>query len=325
MSWAGHDAVAYALFAPAALAGALAPQLLAPALLRRAQRGASRPALGPRDGVAGAACGAAAAAAALAAAGLGSAFVFAAWAAAALASLLAPLKARRRSHCAAIWVMHRGGACRLNRVPSRPGAALPGAARAVFLPARRALPARDKLVPVERGRAASTAHMRMARLSAQGTGCCAAQVGASAARAPHRGWAPRAAGPAWAGCPASVLPVAAPQDVGQCCAGVALKGANRECPVRARADVCGAAGIARGGAGLGARVRGAGRAAGRAGGARADAARHPEGRRAPPPGHSPHRCAAPPGHASRPISSRLAGHSRTQHAGSLCSRLPPLC
>ena len=86
MSWAGRDHRAYLAFAPAALAGMLAPY-------------AALPAPGPkvcaaREGVAGMALGAAAVAALLAAAGYHSAFVFAAWAAAALLSLLAPAKAR---------------------------------------------------------------------------------------------------------------------------------------------------------------------------------------------------------------------------------------
>ena len=89
MSWAGRDHRAYLAFAPAALAGMLAPY-------------AALPAPGPRvcaarEGMAGMALGAAAVAGCLAAAGYHSAFVFAAWAAAALLSLLAPAKARSRA------------------------------------------------------------------------------------------------------------------------------------------------------------------------------------------------------------------------------------
>ena len=89
MSWAGRDHRAYLTFAPAALAGMLAPYAALPVPNPRA--------CCAREGVAGMALGAAAAAAALAAAGYLSAFVFAVWAAAALLSLLAPAKVRPRA------------------------------------------------------------------------------------------------------------------------------------------------------------------------------------------------------------------------------------
>ena len=106
MSWAGHDAVAYAIFAPAAVAGLLAPQLLILLIsmhMPMGRLGVWRPQQGreapnpTREGVAGVALAMAAAAAALAAARLHSGFVFAMWAAAAAASLLVPAKARTLS------------------------------------------------------------------------------------------------------------------------------------------------------------------------------------------------------------------------------------
>ncbi|KAK9839270.1 hypothetical protein WJX81_004900 [Elliptochloris bilobata] len=87
MSWVGHDRAAYFIYAPAALAGMLAPYAVMPTPNPRVCQA--------REGVAGMALGAAAAAAALAAAGLHSAFVFALWAAVALASLLGSAKAIR--------------------------------------------------------------------------------------------------------------------------------------------------------------------------------------------------------------------------------------